>query len=115
MTALEYQENCGRTMPEDGSATVHLRMMHAIAGIASEAGEIASELQHALQEERDLNLDTMREELGDLLWFSAEMCVAMGTTLNDIMQQNIEKLKKRYPEGFEVWRSEHRHELEGED
>ena len=62
----------------------------------------------------DLNNQVIEEhakkELGDLLWFIAEYCTAMGWTLEEVMEQNIEKLKARYPKGFEYDKSLNREE-----
>lgn len=51
-----------------------------------------------------------KKETGDILWFVAEYCTAMGWKLDDIAQMNIEKLRRRYPDGFEAERSLHRME-----
>ena len=52
----------------------------------------------------------VKKEFGDLLWFIAEYCTAQGWSLDDIMRMNIDKLKARYPEGFEEDKSFHRAE-----
>ena len=51
-----------------------------------------------------------KKELGDLLWFVAEYCTAKGWELDEIMQMNIDKLRKRYPDGFDSELSQHRAE-----
>ena len=38
----------------------------------------------------------------------AEACTALGFDLEDVMQTNIDKLKKRFPNGFDVWQDQHR-------
>ena len=50
----------------------------------------------------------LQKELGDVLWYVALMCESFGWKLEDIMKINIEKLKERYPEGFDPERSAHR-------
>ena len=50
----------------------------------------------------------MKKEVGDLLWFIAEYCTANGWLLEDVMQMNIDKLKARYPEGFDPEKSQNR-------
>lgn len=52
------------------------------------------------------------KELGDVLWYVAMICHSFGWNLNTIMQMNVDKLKARYPEGFDVDKSAHR--LEGD-
>ena len=61
---------------------------------------------------RDTNsiMSTQKKELGDLLWFVAEYCTAVGWDLDDIMALNIEKLKARFPDGFDPEKSLHRKE-----
>ena len=46
--------------------------------------------------------------MGDVLWYVAETATAIGVTLEDVARHNVEKLKKRYPAGFEAERSLHR-------
>lgn len=100
-----YQKLAARTISKTLSSGE--TSLHAVFGMASEVGELQGIYQkhyqgHALDEEH------MKKEVGDLLWFVAEYCTAHGWNLEDIMQLNIDKLKARYPEGFEVERSLHR-------
>ena len=53
-------------------------------------------------------VDHIKKEFGDLLWFIAEYCTAKGWSLDDIMRMNIDKLKERYPDGFKAEQSLHR-------
>lgn len=55
------------------------------------------------------------DELGDVLWYIAQTATGLNITLEDVAQHNVEKLKKRYPNGFDVERSIHRPEYEKED
>ena len=50
----------------------------------------------------------MKKELGDIMWYMAQACLALGITLDDVIKTNIEKLEKRYPNGFEKIRSENK-------
>ena len=50
----------------------------------------------------------MKRELGDVLWYWVQGCMALGFTPEEVMTENIKKLEKRYPNGFEVARSETR-------
>lgn len=50
----------------------------------------------------------MKKELGDVMWYVAMICHAMGFDLDDVMQTNIDKLKARYPGGFDTYRANHR-------
>ncbi len=73
--------------------------LHALHGMVGEVGEIHSIYQKKYQG-HDINEEELKKELGDLLWFIAEYCSSQKWTLDEIMQMNIDKLKKRYPDGF---------------
>ena len=105
MTGNEYQKLAARTINNGlgGSG----REMHALHGMVGEIGEIHSIYQKVYQG-HVCEFMHLKKELGDLLWFIAEYCTAMGWNLEDVMELNIEKLKARFPEGFETDRSLHR-------
>ena len=105
MTGNEYQKLAARTI----SKTMFLPEVeqHALHGMASEVGELHSLYQKVYQGHR-LDMEHAQKELGDLLWFVTEYCTSNGWLLEDIMQMNIDKLKKRYPDGFDSEKSLHR-------
>lgn len=107
MTGKEYQKLAARTM--NGDFVPREQGMHALFGMVGEIGEIHSVYQK-LYQGHDFDVNHLKSELGDLLWFIAEYCTSHGWDLDEIMQMNIDKLKKRYPEGFEVDRSLNREE-----
>ena len=111
MTIREYQEKSRRT--QNPALTDEERMIHAMSGIGSEAGEILSILQHRYQGKPIEALDVLGE-LGDLLWFAAELCDAMHEDLDTVAEANVRKLQMRYPHGFSAKRSAARHTF-GED
>ena len=82
---------------------------HALHGMVGEIGEIHSMYQKTYQG-HEMLAGHVKKELGDLLWFVAEYCTAMGWELEDVAHDNIVKLMARYPEGFEAERSLHRRE-----
>ena len=109
MTMNEYQKAAARTINADLTDTG--KKKHALHGMVGEIGEIHSIYQkqhqgHALDEVH------LKKECGDLLWFVAEYCTAMGWNLEDVARDNIDKLIARYPveEGFSKERSLHREE-----
>lgn len=69
-------------------------------GMCGESGEVADLIKKAVFHEKPLDLDHLRKEIGDVLWYVAEMCSAFGFNLVDVMKCNIEKLSARYPNGF---------------
>lgn len=83
--------------------------MHALHGMSGEVGEIHSIYQKSYQG-HVIDQAHLKKEIGDLLWFIAEYCTAMGWTLEDVAQTNIDKLLARFPNGFEVDKSLHRKE-----
>ena len=78
--------------------------MHALHGMVGEIGELHSLYQKVYQG-HEFDGEHAKKEVGDILWFIAEYCTAMGWQLEDVMEMNIEKLKARYPKGFEAERS----------
>ena len=107
MELNHYQELAARTINKNLSH--HAMANHALFGMCGEIGELHSLYQKVYQG-HSLNLEHAKKEVGDLLWFVAEICVANGWQLEDVAQMNIDKLKARYPEGFEAEKSLNRAE-----
>ena len=107
MTLNEYQELAARTI-NNGLVKTELRH-HALHLIAAECGEIHSLFQK-MYHGHSFYYPAPAKEIGDLLWGIAELCTAFGFPLEKVAMMNIEKLKARYPDGFEEERSLHRQE-----
>lgn len=105
MNMNEYQKAAARTINK--RLDWPQKAMHALHGMSGEVGEIHSIYQKGYQG-HEIDTDHVKKELGDLLWFIAEYCTALGWTLEDVAQTNIDKLKARYPEGFSKDKSLHR-------
>lgn len=105
MTGNEYQKLAERTIDFKWSSEKIID--HALHGMVGEIGEIHSIYQKYYQG-HIIDPEHLQKEVGDLLWFIAEYCTAYEWDLENIMQKNIDKLKARYPEGFEAERSLHR-------
>lgn len=106
MTLNEYQKKAQRTSRKDMSIDEHL--MNAMLGLAGETGECCDLVKKCLfQDGRDIT-QSLKDELGDCLWYIAEAASAMGWNLDEIAEHNNQKLMKRYPEGFDADRSLHR-------
>lgn len=106
MTGTEYQELAMRTcsIPYERKQD---RLYHAVFGLNSEAGEVAGILQKVYQGHA-FDREHMKKELGDCLWMIAEVCDAVELSMDEVMQANIDKLRARYPDGFDSARSVHR-------
>ena len=102
MTGNEYQQLAARTINRE-----HLPGEwedHALLGMMGEVGEISSIYQKTYQG-HEMDYAHLKKEVGDLLWFIAEYCTACRWELEEVMALNIEKLRARYPDGFETERS----------
>lgn len=102
-----YQTLAARTMNPE--LTQLETMLHALHGLSAEVGEIHSIYQKSYQG-HEVDENDLKAELGDLLWFCAEYCTAKGWDMEQVANQNIEKLRKRFPKGFSAERSLHRDE-----
>lgn len=96
--ANEYQETCARTRGDFDGAGEQLKF--GIAGLASEAGEVANKVYKVLWQGHPLDARAIALEVGDVLWFLATICDALNISLAETMAMNQEKLAKRYPEKF---------------
>lgn len=105
MLGNEYQRLAGRTI--NTSLTRWEQILHALHGMVGEVGELHS-LYQKIYQGHDFDVVHAKKEVGDLLWFIAEYCTAQGWELEEIMQMNIDKLKARFPEGFDSEKSLHR-------
>ena len=99
MTGNEYQKLAARTVNKELSPGE--MVLHSLHGMVGEIGEIHSMYQKVFQG-HSLSEEHAKKEIGDLLWFIAEYCSAHGWPMDEIMEMNIEKLKARYPDGFDI-------------
>ena len=86
------------------------RILNGLMGLNGEAGECIDILKKYFYQGHELDKEKLIDELGDVLWYIAETCEGIGVTMEEIAKRNIEKLKKRYPNGFETERSINRNE-----
>ena len=121
MNGKEYQNLAMRT--NDGNATNRLlnltlsdttengigedtgTILLACLGLSGEVGEFNDMIKKWIFHEKDLDEEHLKKELGDIMWYIAMMCHAFRWNLDEIMEMNINKLKARYPEGFDTNRS----------
>ncbi|HEY6435469.1 MAG TPA: nucleoside triphosphate pyrophosphohydrolase family protein [Ignavibacteriaceae bacterium] len=75
-------------------------LLHATLGISGEAGELLDAVKKSFIYSKPLDRINAREELGDLMWYIALACRTLDVTLEELMQENIDKLTKRYPEKY---------------
>ena len=108
MTINEYQKLAMTTLnPALSEKDV---LINGVMGLCGESGEAIDIVKKWLAQGHELDKEKLAKELGDICWYVAETATALGLSLEDIMAANIEKLRKRYPEGFDTQRSVHRQE-----
>jgi NTP pyrophosphatase (non-canonical NTP hydrolase) len=98
MTLDEYQRAAARTT--NVGITAEERLMDAAAGLSEEAGEVLGLVRKRLYMHQPLDLERVTRELGDTLWCLAAVATCLGFTLDEVAAKNLEKLERRYPEGY---------------
>jgi NTP pyrophosphatase (non-canonical NTP hydrolase) len=101
-----YRRDVRRTVRPE--LTERERLVIGGLGLASEAGEFANALNHQLHFGHPPDLDRLRDELGDVLWYVVFLCDTLGISLEDVMAANVEKRRTRYPNGWDPERSRNR-------
>ena len=108
MTLNEYQSLAMTTLnPALDEKDV---LINGVMGLCGESGEVIDHVKKHLAQGHPLDKAVMAKELGDVAWYLAECATALGLTLEDVCQGNINKLRARYPEGFSTARSINRKE-----
>lgn len=103
MTINEYQILAMKTLnPELEKKDV---LINGVMGLCGESGEAIDIVKKWLAQGHELDKAKLAKELGDIAWYLAETAYALDIPLEDILRGNIEKLAKRYPEGFSSERS----------
>lgn len=102
-----YQEEAARTREVTPPKLTpdEVQLLRVAVGLTGEAGEVADKIKKLVYHKREVSKDELVRELGDVLWYIAEGCTVLGTTLSEVMYVNIKKLKARYPDGWEPTRS----------
>ena len=90
------------------------RLLTAAVGISAEGGEFMEIVKKMVFQGKpwnDANREHLIVELGDVMWYVAQACMALDVSFDDVVERNVEKLKARYPGGeFDVHYSENRRE-----
>ena len=98
MTVNEYQKLAMTTLNPDLNKKDVL--INGVMGLCGESGEVIDIVKKWLAQGHELDKEKLAKELGDVAWYLAETAYALDIPLDEILQCNIDKLKKRYPEGF---------------
>lgn len=106
MTGKEYQVLAMRTSRKDMRPDDHL--LNGVIGLCGESGEVADLIKKYRFQGHAFDPEHLAIELGDILWYIVETADIIGYDLDEIMQMNIDKLKRRYPVSFDSEKSQHR-------
>ena len=103
MKVNEYQKLAMRTLnPKLDKKDV---LINSVMGLCGESGEAIDIVKKWLAQGHELDKEHLAKELGDIAWYLAEAATALDLSMEEILKANIEKLERRYPEGFETRRS----------
>ena len=118
MTGSEYQKLAMRTNDEmatdrlsrfffDGETDIG-GILNGCLGLSGEAGEFLDMIKKWIFHNKPFDEEHAKKEIGDVMWYVAMLCFSFGWDLDEILQMNVDKLKARYPEGFDTDRSNNR-------
>lgn len=109
MTLEQYQQAALRTANIDPKEPLNsLGLARDCLGLTGEAGEVADLVKKHIGHGHALEVGKVQKELGDVLWYVAVVAARLDISLEDVAKANVEKLRKRYPEGFSEERSRNR-------
>lgn len=116
MTGNKYQElamrtNDGKSMSRLLNSTINEdtgEIINACLGLSGEVGEFNDMIKKWIFHEKAIDKEHLKKECGDIMWYIAMICHAFRWDLDEIMQMNIDKLKARYPEGFDIIKANNR-------
>ena len=110
MTINEYQKAALRTAVYDDLDGL---LVNGAMGLCGESGEVIDIVKKFIFQKHPFNAETeakLIEELGDVAWYLAVTAHSIGVDLESVLQYNVDKLRKRYPDGFDPMRSIRREE-----
>lgn len=98
MTIKEYQKfaNEGQHPNSIGKN----QLLHFALGLAGETGEVCDDIKKREYHGRNIPIEHTKEEIGDVMWYVANICNALGFDLETILEENKQKLMNRYPEAY---------------
>lgn len=111
MTFDEYQKKAYVSIQPH--ANNKEEVIHWAVGLGEEVGETLGVVKHKYYGDQ-YSVEDMVGELGDVLWHVAALCTSLGLEMSDVAEYNLAKLLFRYPNGFDVSRSQARHQIAGD-
>lgn len=111
--ANDYQQQAARTLidaPDNTYTNEEIMLVWNALGLAGEAGEVVDTIKKVVFHRHELSREELIRELGDVLWYVAALCTKLDIPLSEVMERNIEKLQRRFPDGWSTERSINREE-----
>lgn len=108
MDINSYQTQANRTLidaPDFDITPEQVMQVWNATGLAGEAGEVSELIKKGIFHQQGIDTQKMKKELGDVLWYVAALCKNFDIPMEEVMQHNIDKLKARFPEGWDPKRS----------
>lgn len=107
MDMKEYLELSEKTLSDHFNLkdSKEQKMFHAVIGLSTESNELLDQFKKHVFYNRELDLVNLKEELGDVMWYIAILLRELDVKFEDVLDWNIEKLKKRYGEKFDTQKS----------
>ena len=103
----EYQKLAMRTASDKSKQNM---VLNGVMGLCGEAGECIDIVKKHMFQGHELDTQKLIDEASDCLWYLAEIASGLDISLEDIANHNVEKLRKRYPDGFNIDKSVNRPE-----
>ena len=103
MDANQYQKEATRTLidkPDFEISDKHTMILWCAIGVAGESGEIAELVKKGILHQHGLDKHDVAKKIGDCLWYLADLCTILDINMEAVIQSYIDKLKTRYPNGF---------------
>jgi NTP pyrophosphatase (non-canonical NTP hydrolase) len=101
MELEEYQEGAAETaiFPNELPEFIEVGQVYTVLGEAGETGEVAEKLKKAIREDDEAYIEEMRAEIGDTIWYLSQVCEEFDWELENIAEENLEKLSDRKERG----------------
>ena len=108
MTIQEYQKQSTRTLNPTLNETEQI--INMIMGMNGEVGELTDLFKKNMFQGHELHICQIIDELGDIMFYVVNLCNMLGVNMEDVLEYNVAKLQKRYPDGFSCEKSINREE-----
>lgn len=104
-----FEAEASRTLllePDFKPTPAEIMLVWNALGLAGEAGEVANLIKKRVFHRRPVTATAIADELGDVLWYINAICLELGTSISEVMEINVSKLRARFPDGWDRERSE---------